>query len=85
MGSSQNKPLSPSVDNGVLMNQQVLVSVDQTPIPVNLLRGNYLVVGVYLIVFLLFVKILLFLRKEHLKSLKKKYLGRSRLNLNQSV
>ena len=58
MGGSATKSLSPTVEKG-LLNQQVVVSIQQAPIPVDLLRGNYLVVGVYLISVLQFIQILL--------------------------
>lgn len=79
MGQSSSKPIhSPTIDKG-LLNQQVVVSTNQTPIPVDLLRGNYLVIGIYLIVFLEIIHIILFIFTKYKRGLKKKYLEKRQI------
>ena len=81
MGGSATKSLSPTVEKG-LLNQQVVVSTQQAPIPVDLLRGNYLVVGVYLISVLQFIQILLYILNKYRRGMKNKYLYKSRINVS---
>lgn len=85
MGSGNTKDASPSNESNGLLSQQVILSENHSPIPVDSIHSVTINVGIYIIILLLLLQLLFVMFKEYKKSLKKRYLGRSMANLGSRV